>query len=44
MNLIGQFILSIYGVFIGACIIILIFLIIRRNRIRKTEDFEDRKN
>ncbi len=44
MDLIGKFILSAYGIFIGICIVILIFLIIRRRKIKKTEDFEDRNN
>jgi prolipoprotein diacylglyceryltransferase len=44
MDNIGEFILSAYGIFIGICLIIIIFLIIRRVRIKKTEDFEQRKN
>ncbi len=44
MNLIGKFIVSAYGILIGICIVILIFLIIRRSKIKKTEDFEDRNN
>jgi len=44
MDLIGKFILGTYGIILGICIVILIFLIIRRSKIKKTEDFEDREN
>ena len=44
ITMIEEFVLSAYGVFIGICMVILIYLIIRRTRIKKTEDFEDRNN
>ena len=39
-----NFIFSVHGVFWGACLVIIIILIFRRLRIKKTEDFEDRSN
>ncbi|MDP3452167.1 MAG: hypothetical protein Q8R90_04360 [Bacteroidales bacterium] len=44
MDFIANFILSAYGAFIGICIVILIYLIIRRGKIKKSEDFEHRDN
>ena len=35
---------GVYGLFIGSCIIILIYLVFRRIRIKKTENFENRDN
>jgi hypothetical protein len=44
MDFLGKFILSAYGIAIAVCFVILIFLIIRRGKIKKTEDFEERNN
>ncbi|MDP4665979.1 MAG: hypothetical protein NWS37_07050 [Flavobacteriaceae bacterium] len=38
------FLLSIEGLFLVACVVILIYLIFRRIDVKKTEDFEDRNN
>jgi len=44
MDSLGELILSIYGVLLGVAIILIIFLIIRRIKIKKSEDFEKRNN
>lgn len=33
-----------YGLFIGSCLIILVYLVFRRIQTKKTEDFGDRDN
>lgn len=39
-----KFIFSIHGLFWGGCLIILVYLIFRRIRIKKTENFGDKNN
>jgi len=44
MDFIGELILSIYGIVLGIILIIIVFLIFRRRKIKKQEDFEKRNN
>jgi len=44
MDFLGKFILSAYGIAIAICIVLLVYLIIRRGKIKKSEDFEERNN
>lgn len=44
MNFWGKVILNVYGILIGVVIIILIYLIFRRIKAKKLEDFEKRDN
>jgi hypothetical protein len=44
MDTINTIILSVHGLIWGSALIILIFLIIRRVRLKKEENFEDRDN
>ena len=44
MELITKLVFSLHGLFWGSCLIILVYLIFRRIRIKKTEDFEKRDN
>ena len=44
MEFLGKALMSVYGIFLGVCVIILIFLIFRRIKTKKLEDFEKRDN
>jgi hypothetical protein len=44
MHALPEILSIIYGGFFAVCLVILIFLIIRRVKIKKKEDFENRKN
>ncbi len=44
LNMIDKIVLSLYGLFLLAGLILLVYLIFRRLRIKKTEKFEDRDN
>jgi len=41
---IGKFVIGLEGLFFLVCLVILIFLIFRRIKIRKEENFEKREN
>jgi len=40
----GKILAGIYGVFAAVCLVLLVYLIVRRLRIRKREQFERRGN
>lgn len=44
MDGLGYFILSLEGLFIAVCLVLIVYLIFRRRRIKNEEDFEDRNN
>lgn len=44
MDWIGILIIALYAFFFATCVILLVYFIIRRVKIKKTEDFEKRNN
>jgi len=44
MDFLGELVMSIYGLFFGVCAVLLVFLIFRRIKNKKLEDFEKRDN
>lgn len=44
MDLVPKLIILGYGIFAVVCIVLVVYLIVRRIRIKKNENFEDRSN
>ena len=44
MDWVGKTVISLYGLAIAVCAVLIVYLIVRKQKIRKTENFEKRDN